>query len=99
MGRIVICGATSRLRSHFDVRHLWMRQKPIVGSHFANAEECRRANELVHQGKIKPFLTESTRVRPDPRAHDDMIDNRHMGKLSCLVGAPREGLKTRSELA
>ena len=26
----------------FDVRYLWMRQKQIIGSHFANAYECTR---------------------------------------------------------
>jgi hypothetical protein len=33
-----------------------------------------------------------------PLAHDDMMNNRHMGKLSCLTGAPRTGLKTLSEV-
>ena len=27
-------------RSTFDVRYLWMRQKTIIGSHFANAYQC-----------------------------------------------------------
>ena len=33
--------------STFDVRYLWMRQKEILGSHFANAYQAERANELV----------------------------------------------------
>ena len=36
-GKVVICGATSGYQLDFDVRYLWMRQKEIVGSHFANA--------------------------------------------------------------
>ena len=36
-GKVVICGATSGYNLDFDVRYLWMRQKEIIGSHFANA--------------------------------------------------------------
>jgi crotonyl-CoA carboxylase/reductase len=99
MARIVICAATTGFDLTFDVRHLWMRQKRIIGSHFANAEECNKANDLVLKGAIKPCMTAVYPYSGIPKAHDDMMHNRHMGKLSCLVSAPREGLKTRSELA
>ena len=98
MGRIVICAATSGFDLHFDVRHLWMRQKSIIGSHFAHAEQCWRANDLVLKGTIKPCMTELYTYKDIPKAHEDMMNNRHMGKLSCLVSAPRPGLKTLSEL-
>ena len=52
----MICGATSGFNLEFDVRYLWMRQKQILGSHFANAYQAERANELVQTGKIKPVL-------------------------------------------
>jgi crotonyl-CoA carboxylase/reductase len=99
LGRIVICAATTGFDLTFDVRHLWMRQKTIVGSHFAHAEECWRANELVLNGTIKPCMTAVYTYAEIPKAHDDMMHNRHMGKLSCLVSAPRTGQKTLSELA
>src|SRR5947209_6058195 len=86
-GKIVICGATTGFDLTFDVRHLWMRQKQILGSHFAHAEQSYRANELVLQGKIKPCMTEVYSYAEIPKAHDDMMNNRHMGKLSCLVSA------------
>src|SRR6188768_4534049 len=46
-GKVVICGATSGFNLDFDVRYLWMKQKEIVGSHFANAWECKLANDLI----------------------------------------------------
>src|ERR671919_2919744 len=55
-GKVVICGATSGYNLDFDVRHLWMRQKEILGSHFANAYEATRANQLMAEGKIRPVL-------------------------------------------
>ena len=50
-GKVVICGATSGFNLDFDVRYLWMRQKEIIGSHFANAWECTKANELIDAGQ------------------------------------------------
>ena len=55
-GKVVICGATSGYNLDFDVRYLWMRQKQIIGSHFANAWEATKANELIEQSKIRPVL-------------------------------------------
>src|SRR4051794_22348429 len=50
-GKVVICGATSGYNLDFDVRYLWMRQKQIIGSHFANAWECNLANKLIETGQ------------------------------------------------
>ena len=55
-GKVVICGATSGYQLDFDVRYLWMRQKEIIGSHFANAWEATKANELIEESKIRPVL-------------------------------------------
>jgi len=87
-GKIVICGATSGYELDFDVRHLWMRQKQIVGSHFANAYEAERANRLVQQGKILPYLDRTYPFDATPMAHEEMANNRHMGKMVVAVGAP-----------
>lgn len=87
-GKIVICGATSGYELDFDVRHLWMRQKQIVGSHFANAYEAERANRLVLEGKIVPYLDRIYPFDATPLAHEEMANNRHMGKMAVAVGAP-----------
>lgn len=92
MGRIVICGATTGFELTFDVRHLWMRQKSIIGAHGSNAEESQRANELVASGKIKPVLTNVHPFAECPQAHDSMLSNRKKGTIACLVSAPKTGL-------
>jgi crotonyl-CoA carboxylase/reductase len=96
-GRIVICGATSGFDLHFDVRHLWMRQKQIIGSHFANADECHRANEVMLRGAIKPVLTAIHPYQDIPWTHELMRQNKHVGTMACLVGAPTPGLRTLTE--
>ena len=90
-GKIVICGATSGYDLDFDVRYLWMRQKEILGSHFANAYECTRANELIEQGKVRPVLWRTMTFDQVAEAHQLMHENKHLGKISILVGAPSEG--------
>ncbi|HLK42772.1 MAG TPA: crotonyl-CoA carboxylase/reductase [Thermoleophilia bacterium] len=90
-GTVVICGATSGFQLDFDVRHLWMRQKTIMGSHFANAYECDRANRLIAEGKITPVLSRVFPWSECPVPHQMMKENQHVGKMVVLVGAEREG--------
>jgi crotonyl-CoA carboxylase/reductase len=87
-GKIVICGATSGFNLEFDVRYLWMRQKEILGSHFANAYQAERANELVMNGKIKPVLDQVFDFVDTPLAHQLMKENKHKGKLGIRIQAP-----------
>jgi crotonyl-CoA carboxylase/reductase len=91
-GKIVICGATSGHQLDFDVRYLWMRQKQIIGSHFANAYEATRANELIESGKIRPVLWKTMTFDGVAEAHQSMYKNEHLGKIAILVGAEAEGL-------
>ena len=89
-GKVVICGATSGYELDFDVRYLWMRQKQIIGSHFANAYECMRANELMAEGKIRPVLWRAMGFEGVPEAHQLLHENKHLGKISIMVGATSE---------
>ncbi len=96
-GKIVICGATSGYQLDFDVRYLWMRQKEIIGSHFANAYEATRANELIKSGKIRPVLWKTMTFDGVAQAHQSMYKNEHLGKIAILVGAEAEGLGRTAE--
>src|SRR5437763_1071864 len=86
-GKIVICGATTGFNLEFDVRHLWMRQKQILGSHFANAYQAERANQLVHEGKIRPVLDQVFPFDQTAHAHALMAANKHKGKMGIAVQA------------
>ena len=86
-GKVVICGATSGYQLDFDVRYLWMRQKEILGSHFANAWQANKANELIEESKIRPVLWQTMGFEGVAEAHQLLRDNRHLGKIAILVGA------------
>jgi crotonyl-CoA carboxylase/reductase len=91
-GSVVICAGTTGYNLDFDVRYLWMKQKKIVGSHFANAYECMKANELIESGAIRPVLWRTMSFDEVADAHQLMLDNQHLGKIAILVGAESEGL-------
>jgi crotonyl-CoA carboxylase/reductase len=90
-GKVVICGATSGYQLDFDVRYLWMRQKEILGSHFANAWQATLANELIEESKIRPVLWQTMGFEKVAEAHQLLRDNKHLGKIAILVGATKEG--------
>ena len=90
-GKVVICAGTTGFNLDFDVRYLWMKQKEILGSHFANAYECMRANQLMAEGKIRPVLWRTLGFEGVPEAHQLMRENKHLGKIAILVGADAEG--------
>jgi crotonyl-CoA carboxylase/reductase len=74
-----------------------MRQKQIIGSHFANAWEATKANELIEQSKIRPVLWRVMPFEGVAEAHQLMRENKHQGKIAILVGAEREGLGKTEE--
>jgi len=90
-GKVVICAGTTGFNLDFDVRYLWMKQKEILGSHFANAYECTKANELIESGQIRPVLWRTLGFDGVAEAHQLMRDNKHSGKIAVLVGATAEG--------
>jgi crotonyl-CoA carboxylase/reductase len=96
-GKVVICGATSGYQLDFDVRYLWMRQKEIIGSHFANAWQATKANELIEESKIRPVLWQTMGFEKVAEAHQLLRDNQHLGKIAILVGATEEGQGATTE--
>ncbi len=96
-GKVVICGATTGYQLDFDARYLWMRQKEILGSHFANAWEATKANELIEESKIRPVLWRTMAFGEVAEAHQLLRDNRHLGKIAVLVGASAEGQGKRAD--
>src|ERR687893_3240764 len=96
-GKVVICAGTTGYELDFDVRYLWMRQKEIIGSHFANAWECNKANELIESTQIRPVLWQTMGFDGVPEAHQLMRENKHLGKTSILVGAEETGAGKTAE--
>jgi crotonyl-CoA carboxylase/reductase len=96
-GKVVICAGTTGIDCDFNVAVLWMRQKEILGSHFANAYECMKANELIESGRIRPVLWRTLGFDGVAEAHQLMRENKHLGKIAILVGAESEGLGKTAE--
>jgi len=91
-GTIVTCAATSGYMIEYDNRHLWMKLKRIVSSHFANYQEAWNANQLICEGKIQPMLSQVFPLTDLGEAAFQVHKNMHEGKLGILCLAPEEGL-------
>ena len=94
-GMVVFCAGTTGFNLTFDARFVWMRQKRIQGSHFANLLQASQANRLVVERRIDPCLSEVFSWADIPRAHTKMMRNQHKpGNMAVLVQAKHPGLKT-----
>jgi crotonyl-CoA carboxylase/reductase len=92
-GMVVICAGTSGYNADVDLRYLWMRQKRLQGSHFANDEQAYAFNQLVVEGKIDPCLSRVFPFEQVGDSHQLMYEGRNPdGNMAILVGAPREGM-------
>jgi crotonyl-CoA carboxylase/reductase len=94
-GMVVICAGTTGFNLTMDARFLWMRQKRVQGSHFANLMQAGAANKLVIDRRIDPCMSEVFPWDQIPLAHEKMLDNKHApGNMAVLVTASRPGLRT-----
>jgi crotonyl-CoA carboxylase/reductase len=94
-GMVVFCAGTTGYNLTMDARFVWMRQKRIQGSHFANLLQASQANQLVVERRIDPCMSEVFEWADIPKAHTKMWKNQHKpGNMAVLVSARRPGLRT-----
>ena len=91
-GRIITCAATSGYMIEYDNRHLWMKLKRIVSSHFANYAEAWAANQALCDGKVMPLLSKVYPLEETGAAALSVHHNEAEGKVGVLCLAPEEGL-------
>ena len=97
-GMVVFCAGTTGFNLTFDARFVWMRQKRIQGSHFANLKQAAQANKLMIERRIDPSMSEVFGWDDIPRAHMKMMNNEHKpGNMAVLVQAKRPGMRTLEE--
>ncbi len=88
-GMVVICAGTTGYNADVDLRYLWMRQKRLQGSHFANTEQCRALNDMVIAGQVDPALARVFPFDQVGTAHQLLHQNTHPpGNLAIRVNAP-----------
>jgi crotonyl-CoA carboxylase/reductase len=98
-GMVVFCAGTTGYNITFDARFVWMRQKRIQGSHFANLLQASQANNLVLERRIDPCMSEVFGWDDIPAAHTKMWKNQHKpGNMAVLVQAKRPGCRTLEDV-
>ena len=91
-GKIVTCAATSGYMIEYDNRHLWMKLKSIISSHFANYQEAWEMNRLIDQGAIVPVMSDVYDLTHVGDAALKVHRNEAEGKLGVLCLSPEEGM-------
>jgi crotonyl-CoA reductase len=91
-GTVVTCAATSGYMIEYDNRHLWMKLKRIISSHFANYREAWEANRLLQLGRIQPILSATYGLEDVGEAAYQIHHNLHEGKLAVRCLSPEDGL-------
>ncbi|MCH8949974.1 MAG: crotonyl-CoA carboxylase/reductase [Chloroflexi bacterium] len=92
-GMVVICAGTSGYNAVVDLRYLWMRQKRLQGSHFANDDQAKGINDLMIEKKVDPALSRVFQFNEVGLCHQLMYEGKQAdGNMAVLVSAPREGL-------
>jgi crotonyl-CoA carboxylase/reductase len=90
---VVICAGTTGYNVTLDLRHHWMRQKRLQGSHLSNDEQAIAVTKLVAAGEVSPNLSATYTFDDIPECHQLMLENTHpCGNMGVLVNAPRAGL-------
>jgi len=90
-GTVVTCAATSGYMIEYDNRHLWMKLKRIVSSHFANYAEAYAMNRLIDMGRIQPVMSKVYDLEQVGEAALSVHRNEAEGKLGVLCLAPEAG--------
>jgi crotonyl-CoA reductase len=91
-GTVVTCAATSGYMIEYDNRHLWMKLKRIISSHFANYREAWDMNQLISRGAIQPVMSQCFDLEQVGDAALLVHQNKAEGKLGVRCLAPSEGL-------
>jgi crotonyl-CoA carboxylase/reductase len=98
-GMVVICAGTTGYNLTIDARYLWMHQKRVQGSHFANLLQASQANRLVIERRVDPCMSEVMPWSDIPKAHMRMWKNEHRpGNMAVMVNAPHTGLRTLDDV-
>lgn len=97
-GMVVICAGTTGYNLTMDARYLWMHQKRVQGSHFANLKQASAANQLMLERRLDPCMSEVFPWAEIPDAHTKMRKNQHKpGNMAVLISAPVTGLRTLAD--
>ena len=80
-GMVVICAGTTGYNLTLDARYLWMNQKRVQGSHFANLKQASAANQLMLERRLDPCMSEVFPWAQIPRgAREDAAERAQAGQ-------------------
>ena len=80
-GMVVICAGTSGYNLTLDARYLWMNQKRVQGSHFANLKQATRGEPADAGAAARPLHVRGLPLGADPAgAREDAAERAQAGQ-------------------
>ena len=80
-GMVVICAGTTGYNLTLDARYLWMNQKRVQGSHFANLQAGERGQPADAGAAARPLHVGGVPLGADPgRARQDAAERAQAGQ-------------------
>ena len=77
-GMVVICAGTTGYNADVDLRYLWMRQKRLQGSHFANDEQAHALQRAGRRRQDRPVPRRApSRSTSIGECHQLMYESKH----------------------
>lgn len=90
-GMVVLCGATTGYIASVDLRHLWLYQKRIQGSHAGSPDDLDEYLRLCREKMIRPSICRSFSWEGLPQAHSEMEKGHDlMGKFVIRIVPDKE---------
>ena len=80
-GRLVTIGAHAGEEVPLDIVPLFRNQWSIIGSVRCTVPDIERVLQLLTDGRIRPIIHRTYPLEEAARAHDDLEERRHYGKL------------------
>jgi crotonyl-CoA carboxylase/reductase len=71
-GMVVLCGATTGFKATVDLRHLWLYQKRIQGSHAGSSVDLENYMKLCSEKNIRPKISRVFPWEKLSEAHSEM---------------------------
>jgi len=80
-GRLVTCGATTGIKGHLNLQHLFYKRQSILGSTMGSVSDFHACLDLAGQGTLRPVIDKTFPFREIQKAHDHLEFKHGFGKV------------------
>jgi len=84
-GRLVNCGVTSGGKAEVDIRYVFTRQFPLLGSYMGGFAELQEVLQFFEDRRLRPVVDSVFPLKDAPKAQERMEKSQQFGKIVLKV--------------